>query len=64
MGMDIEKTIRRFAEIEREEAEKAKDNERNLICIDPDSYMAKEIKYQTALIHEILNEIRMMKNGI
>lgn len=37
---------------------KAKTDEKNLACIDPDSYIAKEIKYQTAIAHQILEETR------
>lgn len=50
--------IAKFAEREREEAIKAKAEEKNLACIDPESYIAKEIKYQTAIEHQILEETR------
>ena len=50
--------IAKFAERERKEAMKAKTEEKNLTCIDPDSYIAKEIKYQTAIAHQILEETR------
>lgn len=52
---DIEKAIVKFAEQEKREAEKAVEEERNQISIAPNSYIAKEIKYQTALLHQILN---------
>lgn len=32
--------------------------EKKQVCIDPDSIIGKEIMYQTALLHEILYEIR------
>ena len=41
-------------EIKREKAKK----KRKSVCIDPDSVIGKEIMYQTALLHEILDEIR------
>lgn len=55
--MNIEEAIAEFAEREREEAEAAKEKERNQMCLDLESYMAKEIKYQTALLHRLLEEI-------
>lgn len=61
---DIEKTIAEFAAREREAAEASKEKEENQACINPDSYMAKEIKYQTALLHQILDEIRDIKKPI
>lgn len=59
--MNINETIVEFAKREREEAEKAKENERNMASIDPESYIAKEIKYQTALLHAISEEIYQLK---
>lgn len=56
--MDIHNEIARFADRERKEAMKAKTEEKNLVCIDPDSYIAKEIKYQTAIAHQILEQTR------
>ena len=62
--MNINETIAEFAKREREEAEKAKENERNMASIDPESYIAKEIKYQTALLHAISEEIYKLKKAI
>ena len=62
--MNINETIVEFAKREREEAEKAKENERNMASIDPESYIAKEIKYQTALLHAISEEIYQLKKAI
>ena len=45
-------------EVKREKAKK----KRKAVCIDPDSVIGKEIMYQTALLHEILDEIRGGKN--
>ncbi len=39
----------------------ATEKEHNQVCIDPNCYIAKEIKYQTALLHEILNEQQELK---
>lgn len=59
MGNQIYKEISNFAEMQRDEIkrEKAK-KKRKSVCIDPDSVIGKEIMYQTALLHEILDEIR------
>jgi hypothetical protein len=54
---DIYEEIRIFAEGEKEEAEKALQTEENQVCIKADSYIAKEIKYQTALLHHIFNRL-------
>ena len=62
--MNINETIVEFAKREREEAEKAKENERNMASIDPESYIAKEIKYQTALLHAISEEIYQLKKAM
>lgn len=63
MGNQIYKEISKFAEMQRDEIkrEKAK-KKRKAVCIDPDSVIGKEIMYQTALLHEILDEIRGEKN--
>lgn len=55
---DIYEEVRKFAEGEKAEAEKALQAEENQVCIKADSYIAKEIKYQTAMLHQILNELR------
>ena len=62
MGNQIYKEISKFAEMQRNEnkREKAK-KKRKSVCIDPDSVIGKEIMYQTALLHEILDEIREEK---
>ena len=54
---DIYEEIRKLNESEKKEAEKALQAEENQVCIKADSYIAKEIKYQTALLHEILNKL-------
>lgn len=54
---DIYEEIRKFAEREKEEAKEAIQTEENQVCIKADSYIAKEIKYQTALLHQILNRL-------
>lgn len=56
--MSMTDKVAKFAEREREEAMKAKTKEKNQVCIDPESYIAKEIKYQTAIEHQILEETR------
>lgn len=54
----IEKAIADFFDRDRKEAEKAAANEKKQVSINPDSYIAKEIKYQTALLHDILTQLR------
>lgn len=54
----FEKRISQFMKKEKEEAEKALEQEKDHVCINPKSYIAKEIKYQTALLHEILQKIQ------
>ena len=41
-----------------EQEKDAKKKERVQVCIKPDSYIGREIQYQTALLHQILMEIR------
>lgn len=54
---DIYEEIRKFAEREKAEAEKALQTEEKQVCVKADSYVAKEIKYQTALLHQILHKL-------
>ena len=54
---NIYEEVRKFAEREKEETKKALQEEENQVCIKADSYIAKEIKYQTALLHQILNRL-------
>lgn len=63
---NIYHAISEFAKIEMEDAKKEKKGRLSLkveVSIDPDSVIGKEIKYQTALLHEILNEIRGRKSS-
>lgn len=55
---DIYEEVSKFTEHEKEEAKKALQTEENQVCIKADSYIAKEIKYQTAILHQILTELR------
>lgn len=55
---ELIKAIARFKKIELKEVEKEKKQKKKLVCIDADSVIGKEIRYQTALLHEILDEIR------
>ena len=56
--MEIEKKIAEFMEKQVKEQKCARKKEKIRVCIKPDSYMGKEIQYQTALLHEILSEVR------
>lgn len=55
---EIKKVIADFFDRDRKEAEKAAETEKNQMSIDPNCYIAKEIKYQTALLHRILEEVK------
>lgn len=50
--------IARFRQIELDEALAEKKSKKKQVRIVPDSVIGKEIKYQTALLHQILDEIR------
>ena len=53
---DYKKCIVKYAKYEAEHAKKAINTEKEQVCINPDSYIAKGIKYQTTLLHRILEE--------
>ena len=59
--MSVYDEIEKFLGREKAEAEKAKEAEKNQVSIDPDSYIAKEIKYQTAMLHQMKAEIMEIK---
>lgn len=61
--MDIENRIREFLKKQVEEQKLAKKKEKLQVCINPDSYIGREILYQTALLHEILAEVRKNKGS-
>lgn len=61
---DIYKQIERFAMIERNEALKNQAKKRKTVNVDPESYIAKEIKYQTALIHGIAERLEKLEKKI
>lgn len=50
--------LSRFAKNQRNEFLKESKQRKHQVSLDPDSLMAREIVYQTALIHQILNEVR------
>lgn len=60
--MNISEQIARFEWMKLEEAKKEKKRlkkeKKKHVCIDPDSVIGKEITYQTALLHEILECLR------
>lgn len=41
----------------------ARRKEKGQVCIRPDSYLGREVLYQTALLHEILAELRKNKGS-
>lgn len=55
----IESKISEFLKKQVEAQKLAKKKEKVQVCIKPDSYIGREIEYQTALLHEILSEIRI-----
>lgn len=58
---NAEKTIVAFFDRDRKESEKAIATEKKQVSINPNCYIAKEIKYQTALLHELKKEIMNLK---
>lgn len=56
--VEIERKISGFFKKQMEQEKAARKKERVQVCIKPNSYMGREIQYQTALLHEILREIR------
>ena len=61
MGMSIYEEVTAFANNERKEALIASKKEKNQVTLNPNSYMAKEIKYQTALLQQVLHEVVTLK---
>lgn len=58
MKSNFTEPLLEFFERERNEVAKAVKEEKKQVCIKADSYIAKEIKYQTVLLHRILEELR------
>ncbi len=61
MGEGINEQISNFLDIERTAAQKAQSSEKNQVSINPNTYIAKEIMYQTALLQQISHEIGQLK---
>ena len=61
--MNIYEEISKYEKRQRDEIAKEKKKRKRQVCIDPDSIIGKEIMYQTALLHEILNEVRGEKTS-
>ena len=61
--MELEKKISAIMKRQAEEQRAARKKERLQVCIKPDSYIGREIMYQTALMHEILEELRKGKGS-
>lgn len=61
MSEGINEQISTFLDIERTAAQKAQSQEKNQVSINPNTYIAKEIMYQTALLQQISHEIGQMK---
>lgn len=55
---NIYEEISAFAKRQRDEIKKEKKIRKKQVCIDPDTIIGKEIMYQTALLQEILHEVR------
>lgn len=58
----LTKEIIKFREFEKEDAERAKKTEKKKVSINPDTYIAKEILYQTSLLKGILKELFYIHN--
>lgn len=61
--MDIEDKIAEFMKKQIEREKCARKKEKVQVCIKPDSYIGREIQYQTVLLHQILKEIRKNKGS-
>ena len=61
--MDIEGKISELLRKQQEQERASRKKEKVQVCIKPNSYIGKEIQYQTALLHEILREIRQKKGS-
>lgn len=59
--MSIYEEVTAFANNERKEVLIASKKEKNQVTLNPNSYMAKEIKYQTALLQQVLHEVVTLK---
>lgn len=59
--MEMREQIVIFADRERREAQAACEKEKNQVALNPDTYMAKEIKYQTSLLQQLLHEVATLK---
>lgn len=56
--MNIYEAISKYEKRQRDAIAKEKKKRKRQVCIDPDSIIGKEIMYQTALLQEILHEVR------
>ncbi len=56
--MNINEVISEYEKKQLQAVENAKKKERLQVNINPDSLLGREIKYQTAIEHEILQEVR------
>lgn len=56
--MNIYEEISKYEKRQRDEIAKEKKKRKKQVSIDPDSIIGKEIMYQTALLQEILHEVR------
>lgn len=60
----IEESIERSLRIQRDAAAKASAEEENQVNIRPDGYIAKEILYQTAVLHGIMREVSELRQEL
>jgi hypothetical protein len=60
----IEESIEQALRIQRDAAAKANAEEENQVNIRPDGYIAKEIIYQTAVLHGIMREVNELKQEL
>ncbi|MCI5919803.1 MAG: hypothetical protein MRZ75_10820 [Roseburia sp.] len=61
MSSELTEAIVRYEKLKKKEIEDSRKKEKHQVAIAPDSYIGREINYQTALLHEIkdiLDEIR------
>ncbi len=61
--MEIERKISEFLKKQMEQEKASRKKEKIQVCIKPNSYIGREIQYQTALLHEILKEIKQSRGS-
>ena len=62
--MNIYEEISKYEKTKMEAMRGSKNRERKQMNINPDCYVAQEIEYQTAILHEILEKLKFLEQKI